>query len=93
MSAIQKTIQSRQECYIQFTEEEMEQLNIAPGDKFTWKLKDGGIMLEKHVPVEIDLESWDKEILIELIHQSCEKDISVNEVITEILEKYVDKQQ
>lgn len=91
MKPISKTIKSREECYIEFTDEEMKVLNISPGDKFTWKIQENGVMLEKHVPVELNLESWDKETLLFLIQESCNKDISVNDVIVEILEKYVNE--
>jgi len=33
------------------------------------------------------MDNWPKELMLFLIQESCEKDISVNEVITNILEE------
>jgi hypothetical protein len=82
MKPITKTLQRSEDCYVQFTEEEMEQLSIKVHDKFTCKFKeDGSILLEKHVPIEIDFDDWDKETLVFLIQESCDKHIPVDEVI------------
>ena len=89
MKPIRKTIKTKEECYIDFTDEEMELLNLSPGDKFTWKLHEDGVMLEKHVPIELDIDSWDKHTLLFLIKESCDKDISVNEVIADVLEQCI----
>lgn len=40
--------------------------------------------------IELDMADWDKEILMFLIQQSCENDVSVNVVISELLGKYID---
>jgi len=40
--------------------------------------------------IELDTADWDKELLIYLIQQSCDKDVSVNAVISELLGKYID---
>jgi hypothetical protein len=86
MKPITKTLQRSEDCYVQFTEEEMEQLGIKVHDKFTCKLKeDGSILLEKYVPIEIDFDNWDKETLVFLIQESCNRHIPVDEVI----EKYL----
>lgn len=88
---ITKTVLKKEDYYIQFTEEEMNELNIKPGDKFTWKILDEGVMLEKHVPVEIDFSDFDKDTLIYLIQKSCERDISVEDVIVEVLKEKLAK--
>lgn len=88
---ITKTILSKTDYYIQFSEEELQELHIKPGDKFTWEIKDGGVLLTKHIPLELDLEDFHKETLIFLIQESCRKDSSVNDVIAEILEEVLIK--
>lgn len=88
---ITKTVLKKEEFYIQFSEEEMEQLNIKPGDKFSWKILDNGVMLEKHVPIEIDFSEFDKDTLIYLIKESCERDLSVEDVIAEVLKEKLSK--
>ena len=89
---ITKTILKKEDYYIQFTEKEMEQLNIKAGDKFTWKLLDDGVMLEKHVPIEIDFSDFDKDTLVYLVEQSCERDMSVEDIIVEVLKEKLAKE-
>lgn len=88
---IKKTIEPTGEVCVKFTDEELEKLNISPGDKFSIEETDGGILLKKFASLEIDLNEWDRDILEMLIKISCEKDISVNEVITEIIERGIKK--
>jgi hypothetical protein len=84
---IKKTVEPTGDVCVKFTEDELSQLNIKQGDKFSIKEKDGGILLEKFATIDIDLNEVDREILEFLIQESCDKDISVNEVISDILEK------
>ena len=88
---IKKTIQRSDDCFIQFTEEELAVLNIKPGDKFSWEIKEDSIVMHKHVPLEIDLSEFSRETLEMLIINSVEKDISVNDVITEAIEHFITK--
>lgn len=41
------------------------------------------------VDVELDISNWEVDLLIELIQQSCQKNVSVNQIMTDILSKYV----
>ena len=84
---IKKTVESTGEVCVKFTEDELAQLNIKQGDKFSIKEQDGGILLEKFATIDIDLNEVDREILEFLIRESCDKDVSVNEIISDILEK------
>lgn len=86
---IKKTVQRSEECYIQFTNEELEQLNIKQGDKFSWEQQDDGIMLKRYVSIDVDISEWSREALEMLIIESVEKDISVNDVICQILTEQV----
>jgi hypothetical protein len=82
MKHLTKTVQRSEDCYIQFTDEEMEQLDIKINDKFSCKIEDdGSIILEKYVPIEINFDDWNKETLVFLIQESCDKHIPVDEVI------------
>ena len=87
---IRKTIQRSEECFVQFTKEELEQLNIKEGDKFTWEVQDDGLMLKKFGTIDIDFADFDREVLEFLIAESCNKDVSVNEIVSDILQKVVD---
>ena len=84
---IKKTVEPTGDVCVKFTEDELAQLNIKQGDKFSIKETDEGILLEKFATIDIDLNEVDREILEFLIRESCDKDISVNEVISDILEK------
>jgi hypothetical protein len=41
--------------------------------------------------MEIDISEWPIEILQFLVGESCDRDISVNEVINETLLKFIEK--
>jgi hypothetical protein len=83
---IAKTILKKEDYYIQFTDEEMVELSIEPGQKFTCELKDGGLQLTPFAKIELEMGNWPRELLEFLIQESCEKDVSVNEVICNVLE-------
>ena len=84
---IKKIVEPTGDVCVKFTEEELAQLNIKQGDKFSIKETSEGILLEKFATVDIDLNEVDREILEFLIKESCDKDVSVNEVISDLLEK------
>ena len=85
---INKTLQPTNDMYLQFTEEELQTLNMKPGDKFDVKLHDdGSIELRPYVKLELDMEEWPREVLELIIKTSCEEDISANDVINNLLKK------
>jgi len=84
---IKKTIEPTGDVCVKFTEDELAQLNIKQGDKFSIKETDEGILLEKFATIDIDLAEVEREVLEFLIRESCDKDVSVNEIISDILEK------
>jgi hypothetical protein len=84
---IKKTIEPTGDVCVKFTEDELAQLNIKQGDKFSIKETDGGILLEKFATVDINLSELDRELLEFLIQESCDKDVSINQVISDLLEK------
>jgi bifunctional DNA-binding transcriptional regulator/antitoxin component of YhaV-PrlF toxin-antitoxin module len=84
---IKKTIEPTGDVCVKFTEEELAKLNIKEGDKFSIKETDEGIVLQKFATVDIDLSELERELLEFLIQESCDKDISINEVISQLLEK------
>lgn len=84
-----KTLEPTEDLMIKFSEDELAELNIKPDDEFRIKLNhDGSILLEKMSSIELDLEDWPVELLHNLIKESCEKDISVNEIIISNLEEF-----
>ena len=88
---IKKTVEPTGDVCVKFTEEELAQLNLKQGDKFSIKETDEGILLEKFATIDLNLSEFSREIMEHLIRESCEKDISVNEVMSNILEQVIDK--
>lgn len=83
---IKKVLQPTNDAYIQFTEEELQEIGVGAGTKFSVKHHDdGSIELRPYVKMEIDTQDWSRELLEMLISESCEQDISVNDVITNLL--------
>lgn len=89
MKPICKPVKVKEDYYIEFTDEELKALKMEKGQKYSWEIKDGGVVLNPFVKVELEMGSWDRELLEFLIQKSCERDVSVNEVITEILEEAI----
>ena len=88
---IKKTVEPTGDVCVKYTEDELAKLNIKQGDKFSIKETKDGILLEKFATIDIDLAEVEREILEFLIRESCDKDVSVNEVISEVLEKGLEK--
>lgn len=90
MKSIQKTVKVKEDYYIEFTDEELSALKMEKGQKYSCKIEDGALKLEPFVKVELEIDNWPREILTFLIQESCERDVPVNEVISDILEKVVE---
>lgn len=88
---VSKKVQVRQEYFVQFTDEEAENLNIKEGDKFSVKITDEGILLERYGSLEINLSDYSRETLEFLIEESIEKDIPISMVFENCLRKMVDR--
>ena len=88
---IKKTIQRSEDCFVQFTDEELLELNIKAGDKFSCSIENDSVVLKKFETIEIDMSEWSRDILEMIISKSTEEDISVNEVISNILESFIEQ--
>ena len=84
-----KTLQPSKDMFIQFTEDELLELNIQAGDKFTAIPKEDGVFLEKMAKIELDLEEFPEEIKDMLILKSIEDQIPVDEVISNLLKDFL----
>jgi hypothetical protein len=84
-----KTLQPSKDMFIQFTEDELLELNIQAGDKFTAIPKEDGVFLEKMAEIELDLEEFPEEIKDMLIVKSIEDQIPVDEVINNLLKDFL----
>ena len=89
---ISKILEPTGDLCIKFTDEEMETLGINQGDKFSFHQEDGGILLKKYSNLDLDLNELSRQTLEMLIQESCNKDVSVNEVIESILTSVVEAQ-
>lgn len=91
-----KTLQTREEAYIQFTDEEMIELGMKKGDKFTVDIHDdGSIKLIPFSTIEFDFSDFSKEELQDMIIDSIKNDQTIEEwmsdVISEIVERFDNK--
>ena len=87
-----KTIQTREEAYIQFTDEEIAELGLKQGDEFEVSpTEDGGYIFKKMEEIELDFNEFPREILELLIKESCEKNVSVNTIIRDALKTFIDR--
>ena len=89
MKPIQKTVKVKEDYYIEFTDEELAALKMEKGQKYSCKVEDGALKLEPFVKVELEIGNWPREILEFIFQESCERDVSVNQVINDILEEVI----
>jgi hypothetical protein len=87
---MKKKIESEEQLFVRFNEEESDELKISKGDKFTVKIVDDGVLLQKYQNIEIDISEMSREVLQFLIMESCDKDMSINEVIEQIFERVIE---
>jgi hypothetical protein len=87
---MKKQLEPTGDMMIRFTEDELLELNIKEGDKFDFKLQDdGSVKLDKYVDLELDMADWPREVLEMLVKRSCEQDVSVNQVLIELLKEAI----
>lgn len=89
MKPIAKQIKVKEDYYIDFTDEELAALKMEKGQKYSCEIEDGALKLVPFEKVELEMGTWDRSILEMLIQESCERDVSVNEVISDILEEVI----
>lgn len=87
-----KKLQEEKSYNIQFTDEERDEFGWEENQKFEVSCEeDGSIILKPFVKIEIDFEDFPKSALIQMIQESCEKDISINDVISDALVEICDQ--
>jgi len=92
--SIVKKVQEKKDYYIQFSDEECENLGIKENEKFNIKVHDdNSILMTPFEKIDIDISEFKREVLEMLISISAEKDISVNDVISELLEQYFEREE
>jgi negative regulator of genetic competence, sporulation and motility len=85
-----KTVQKKEEFFIEFTDEEMNELGFKPNTKFTVELSEdkSGLKLIPHEEIDIDLNEFSKEELINLIVAANEKDMTFEDFLVDSLTKF-----
>jgi hypothetical protein len=88
-----KKVLEKKDLYIQFSEEEIQELGWEEGQKLSFKFDEEtkAITLEPFVKMELDITEWPVEILQFLVGESCERDVSANEIINEVLTNYINE--
>lgn len=84
-----KSLQPSKDMFIQFTEDELLELNIKEGDKFNAIPREEGIFLEKMSSIELALEEFPEKIKDMLILKSIEDQIPIDEVINNLLKEAI----
>ena len=84
-----KKVQEKKDLFIKFSEEEIQELGWEENQKLSIKVDEetGAITIKPFVKMELDMDSWPQELLLFLIQESCEKDMSVNDIISNLLEE------
>jgi len=85
---MKKTLQPTNELFIQFSDEEVQELGLEQGQRFDVELQeDGSVKLMPWGKIELDMEDWPRETLEAIIKESCERDVSANEVIIDLVKE------
>lgn len=89
-----KTVKEKRDLYIEFSEEEMQELGWKDNQQLSITLnEDNSISLKPFVTMELDISDYPKEVLEYLIRLSIEQNISVNDVIIKILETFIGEEK
>jgi hypothetical protein len=92
-TGIQKTVQKKEDLFIEFTQEEMDTLGIKPHDKFEVEIQDDQtLVFKKFAKIDINLSEFDKSTLEMLVSESIDKQVPVDEIIRETLKSYIKTQ-
>jgi hypothetical protein len=85
-----KTVQKKEDYFIQFTDEEMDELGFKPNTRFTIEVNDDkeSLTLTPHEEIEIDLEEFSKEDLINIIVAANKSDMTFEDFIVDSLTKF-----
>jgi hypothetical protein len=86
-----KKLEPTGDLCIKFSDDELNKLGLKEGDKFSYEESEDGILLKKYSTLELDLSEFSRDHLEFLVQESCEKDITVSQVIENILSKEFSK--
>jgi hypothetical protein len=85
-----KALQEYTQYMIQFTDEELVDLGMEKNQKFSIEIENENIIkLVPFAKMDIDIGEFPRDLLENLIKESAEKDVSVNEIINDAVENYL----
>jgi hypothetical protein len=85
---MKKILQPTNDLFIQFSDDEVQELGLEQGQKYEVELQDdGSVKLTPWVKIELEIEEWSKEVLLMIIKESLDQDIPVNDVINNLLKE------
>ena len=87
-----KTVKEKKEMYIEFSEEELQELGWKEHQKLSLELEGKNIIIKPWVTMEIDTSEWPKEIFQMLVDMSLDQDKTVNEIIVDLITKSFNKE-
>jgi hypothetical protein len=73
---------------IEFEEDEFP---FSENEMFEVTVEDGKVVLTPYAEIEIDLKDFDRRTLEHLVKESCERNVSVNDVMTDILKDFLNE--
>lgn len=89
---IAKKVMPSTDVFVQFTEDEMAELDMKPGDKYSIEKNGcGGLTLRKFATIQLEMADFSRESLEMLVAKSCEEDKSCNDVISDVLTEMVER--
>jgi hypothetical protein len=82
-----KKVLEKKELYIQFSDEEMNEIGWEEGQKLSisYDKDTNSIFLKPYVKVDIDMSEWSRDVLEFIVSESCKKDVSCNQIIEDVL--------
>lgn len=84
-----KIVKEKRELYIEFSEEEIQELGWKDNQKLSLDQEGNSIVIKPWVSVEIDTSEWPKEVFEMLVQMSLEQEKTVNEIIVDLITKVV----
>jgi hypothetical protein len=83
-----KTVKEKKELYIEFSEEEIQELGWKPQQKLSIDVDENkNIVIKPWVTIDLDTSSWPKQIFEFLVEESLEKNKTVNDIIVNLIEE------
>jgi hypothetical protein len=89
-TTVKKIIPTNDVC-IQFTEDEFIEYGWDKNQKFTMEVTpEGHVVIKPYVNIEVDLSELPREVLELMISESCDRDLSINDVLSDMIKSGLD---